>query len=203
MARPLKPYKVDRVWKHETGVSVDIMLDRETCEFFGMVGGKRFTYKTANECKREIRKMIDGYGGLKWRKFIEIEMCSVEDEYTNHAEFGLETPSFNADFQIRRFEGARSVDETWVQRPFKEDFEHQDSAIHRWPKHKCAGRAVLSYSEGAWKTLNEIILRLGDLIARLEEFTKKKDFKKQLETGFVKLLMAPEREEDRDEPVSD
>lgn len=192
MVRPLKPYKVDRVHNHKTGISVDIMLDRDSCEFFGVVGGKRFTYKTASECKREVRKMISGYEGLKWRKFIEIKMTSVNDVYSNRAEFGLETPCFDANFQIRRFEGARSVDETWVQRPFKEDLEHQDSAIQRWPKHKCDGGAIVVYSEAAWKTLNEIIVRLGDLIARLEEFTKKKDFKKQLETGFVKMLMAPE-----------
>ena len=194
MVRPLKPYKVDRVWHHAKGVSVDIMLDRDTCEFFGIVGGKRFAFKTAAECKREIRKMLQGYEGLKWRKFIEIEMTSVEDSCENYSDFNLETPSFNADFQVRRFEGAKSVDNTWIQRPFKEDFDHQDAAIKRWPRRKVSGMTFLPYSEAAWKTLNEIIVRLGDLIARLEEFTKKKDFKNKLETGFVKLLMAPESE---------
>ena len=203
MARPLKPYKVDKVWNHQTGVSVDIMLDRDSCEFFGVVGGKRFTFKTASDCKREIRKLLHGYDGLKWRKFIEIEMSSVEDSYENYAEFGLETPSFNADFQIRRFEGAKSADKTWVQQPFKEDLEHQESAIKQWPRRKCSGRAVLPYSEKAWATLNEIIVRLRELIARLEEFTNQKDFKKKLETGFVKLIMAAKGEEVRDEPVPD
>jgi hypothetical protein len=187
MTRKLKPYKIERVTNQKTGIGVDIMLDREDQTFFGMVGPTRIEGETAAGCKRLVRKALKDFTGLQWGAFIVIDHAGG-DAHEWHSKHKAEAA--HVELRYHRLLGARTIEGTWVERPFEEDTPGgyhfgQDRYVNRWHRDDESG-SILPYTEAAWGTLCMMRSRIEEIATYLENLTKRDD--------FVRLLNNPQGE---------
>jgi len=200
MARKLKPYKVDTISVHARG-SYDMFLDREDHVFFGMVGPTRIEAKTAEECRGLLYQAAKEFKGLEWRRFIMVD----GQGWHGHATYnGHEQHCSQVNVGFHRFEAAKTLDGSWVERPFMEDLHpdvqnerRQEHDTSRWiegrehkdPIGKIKG--LIEYSDEAWATLNQFKAALDAIAGRIEAMIAGPDLNNRLRAGVQKLLAPP------------
>jgi hypothetical protein len=190
MPRKLKPYKVDEVLNPKTGIKVDIMLDRNDKVFFGMVGPTRIEAPTAEECEKAVRKALRDYTGLEWQSFIIVDSEGGESHWRTS---GHETRNANVSLRFHRLYGAKTVDGTWVQKPFEEDAPggsyHFDAEhyMRRWWRGD--DESTIPYTDEAWATLNTMRDRIEGIAEFLKELIGRKDFAALLNNPKSDLLL--------------
>lgn len=205
MPRQLKPYKVDTVHARGRG-SVDIFLNREEKTFFGMVGPTRIEAATAQECKDLVHKALREFEGLVWLRYIEISVDHWGGHYTHGR---CRTAKGEVGISCFRFEVAKTLDGSWVSRPFFEDLhpEFQDKKRHDaetqpwWIRGSDEGQiddpllvvdGLILYSDQAWDTLGDFIQAINVIGDRIKGLVARPDLAKVLSSGSLgsKELMA-------------
>lgn len=73
MPRRLIPRKVGEITNARLGVTVDLMLDRNTLEFFAELGDLKITNKSADTVKAKMGEAIRAVSKLDWFPVVHIE----------------------------------------------------------------------------------------------------------------------------------
>lgn len=177
MPRKLKPYKVDTVTNRQTGITVDILLDRNDTPavFYGMVGPIRIQAATDVECQKLVRRALKDYTGLEWKKFI---ILAAEKTGHDWIRSGYKTINAGLSLAFHRLQGAKTVDGTWTSKPFDEDVvKHtaftDDYHMRQW--YRDGDDVTIPYSEKVWATLLEMKCRIDTMGKFLEDLLKTKD----------------------------
>jgi len=92
--RRLKPKEVGRITVPKYNISVPLLLDRESLDFFVEFQGRSVSAKTAEEAKTLGRDLIINTIALEWQSVIEVSL----DEYANERD-----QSGRLDFDFERF----------------------------------------------------------------------------------------------------
>lgn len=199
MPRKLKPYKVDHVGNQKTGVNVEIMLDRDSQTFFGMVGTIRIEAESAKACKTAVNKALRDYTGMDWQPYIIIGSFRWDGHSTVN---GYEESRTEISLKFHRLLGAKAVDGSWSSKPFEEDAPGGDGYhfkeehyINRWYRpdedddYNYDNERVIPYTKEAWDTLLRMQTRIEEVGAFLRDLFKRDDIEMLLNEGRdLKLL---------------
>lgn len=190
MGRTLKPYKVDEIKDPKSKVVVDIFLDRNEKDFFGVVQNETVRAKTAEECGNQVRARLEEARKFEWRSLIEITFPSTRRYNRVEGAVGVE---------FDRYQIAQTPTGDWIQRPYYSPEEETDlqkpvKETGRWhglseknqkrhdrqsgsdirdyhpPREGEEGRTEIPYTEEAWRALNDLRAQLKVVQEKLEEF---------------------------------
>lgn len=76
MPRRLKPLKVSTVEHYDSGLDVDIFLDRNTKEFFGEVCGVAVYDPSEKGCVSKVQDMCEGHVRFEWKRVVVVDTKS-------------------------------------------------------------------------------------------------------------------------------
>lgn len=178
MPRKLKPHKVGNTHHNASGLSADIFLDRESCEFFADLHEQRFTAPTKLEVSRLIYAAMGAWRPPTWTQIILItgDFGGYESTWRHDLKHGS-----RLEFSFDRVEVSERESGNEISRPFLprgESFgeeEPEDWQLSRRAEGNdwetvCGdydGKTRLPYDDDTWRVLVELKRRTDDLSARL------------------------------------
>jgi hypothetical protein len=221
MPRNLKPMKVDYVHDSKTEQYVDVMLDRNSNDFFAKVGEETVRDATAAGCKEKARKLLISLRDFKWTPYIWVQVKEERESgfYGTRAGRGADRITVKLEFEFSRGELAARPDGKFVTRHYLDekglsdsdyrlhgnapeylagDAEHNRSVRSRgedicnyWPEHD-QENVRLDYNEATWLALNAVKERIEQAKKQLQDVVKSADFEKKLILVAANLKFLPE-----------
>jgi hypothetical protein len=185
MPRPLKPYKVDDIHHQQAGL-VHIMFDRDSKNFFAVLGTERVEAPDLATCRKLAIEMIPRAAQLKWEPMIEVEGGLHEVEQYEAEYVGIK-------FVYRRFELATRHDGQMVQREHPKDLHKLEtpriSSYRAWPDNS----TLLPYTEERWEALGRLRAVIKEAGERLTEIRANSNALLAVLEGRAVFLQLPEK----------
>lgn len=135
MPRALKPQKLDSFTHRSYGVTVDLMLDRNSHDFFFDLGGNTFRAESMSDLTRKAREAIAESHNLTWLPMITV---------TRLEPFACRTNAF-VGFEYDRSWIARKVDGKWLQCSWVNYERENPNEALRWSHDFYPGRKVTAF----------------------------------------------------------
>lgn len=213
MGRHLKPLKVEDFIDMKRRIQVDLMLDRNTKQFFAEVQLEKIEAPSIEQLREKVREKVAMWTPLEWRRVIEIEVGGEPNESSWAYRKTIGEHKAQVEVEFCRLELAQGMDGDWMQRPFAEDLnedkreqqEHQPlkfaESCARWRMEK-----HVPFSDAAWLTLIEIDKAIHSARERLKKLCDPKEGGRLLATyqpPAVRQLIAAAAQADEEIPADE
>ena len=188
MPREKKPQQVDEVYHERLGITVPIMLNRNTLEFYAEYEGDRIEARSAQEVKQQVEDLVRGGLTAEWQPVLKVQVTTPRD-YAMYEDvqgsLGIKfrrywvgfTPTgktlqceWNTPAAERRSAAKKYTELVRPNEVERIDFRSLPAVKHEGSSwHQGSDTYFLDYTEEMWAALNAIVAQLEKACDTLEQ----------------------------------